>query len=63
MNEVINELKKQLPLLSIIVAVLFSITAITYQIEPVKVVFYVVLLFCPCVMLEGRDVFYIDKSS
>ena len=55
-----NELKKQLPLISIIIAILFAVTVIAYQLEPLRSVFYLVLLFCPCVVLAGKKHIKID---
>ena len=52
-----NEINKHLPLASIIIAFLFSITVLVYRLEPARSVFYIVLLFTPGLVLSGNKLF------
>lgn len=52
-----NEVKKHIPLASIIIGLLFSITVLVYRLEPSRSVFYIVLLFTPGMVLTSKKLF------
>lgn len=63
-----NELKRthrqlinQLPLLSILAAILFFFAALTYQLNPAGLSFFIILVFSPCVVLSGKKLLVIDR--